>query len=67
MSCFSIIVASLAKSVPIFGGLDDSYISGWLIGNVSIMDNGACIFWMIDLKVFCNCSSFSQSSTILVF
>jgi hypothetical protein len=27
----------------------------------------ACICWMIDSKVFCNCSSFSQSSTILVF
>jgi hypothetical protein len=26
----------------------------------------ACIFWMIHSKVFCNCSSFSQSFAILV-
>jgi hypothetical protein len=43
-----------------FGGLNDSCISGWLLGAVPIMDIDACIFWTIDLKVFCN-YSFSQS------
>lgn len=31
------------------------------------VDFDACIYWMIDLKVFCNYSSFSQSFVVLVF
>jgi hypothetical protein len=30
------------------------------------MVSSVCICWITDSKVFCNCSSYSQSSTILV-
>jgi hypothetical protein len=49
----------ISKICSFFYGPDDSCIGGWLLGIVSDMDFGACICWMIDSKVFCNCFSFS--------
>jgi hypothetical protein len=66
-SCFLVIAPLLANLVPIFGGPSDSYISGWLLGVVSIVVSSVYICWMTNLKVFCKYFSFIQSSTVLVF
>jgi hypothetical protein len=58
---------SIINKIPFFIGLNDSYIGGWLLRDVSTMDFDACICWMTNAKVFYNCSPYSQSSTFLVF
>jgi len=67
MSCFSVIVPSSPKLVPIFSNLDGFCIGGWPLGIATTVNFNVFICWIFDPKVFYNCSSFSQSSVVLVF
>ncbi len=65
-SCFSVIVPSSTKLVLVSNGLNDSYIIDLFLGVASKVVSNACICWMTDSKVFCNCFYFSQTFTVLV-
>ncbi len=64
---FLVIVPSSPKLVPIFDDRNDSCIGGWFLGVVSNVASDAYICWMTYSKIFCSCSSFSQSFVVLVF